>query len=85
MFYEDLTPSSGQKSWKRPASASESERRIAENRRVLSHAFSGSDGEKDRRYLLLSNLQNSYVLKHCCHLTTIPDSTENLVHELIKS
>ncbi|XP_055385298.1 protein disabled isoform X6 [Condylostylus longicornis] len=38
--------------WKRPASASESERRLtAENRRVLSHNQSGgSDGEKERRF-----------------------------------
>uniref|UniRef100_A0A1B0DIN3 Uncharacterized protein n=1 Tax=Phlebotomus papatasi TaxID=29031 RepID=A0A1B0DIN3_PHLPP len=55
---EDLTPT-GQASkggtvaaWKRPASASESERRLAESRRMLSHAttLSGSDGEKDRRF-----------------------------------
>ncbi|XP_055686772.1 protein disabled isoform X3 [Lutzomyia longipalpis] len=55
---EDLTPT-GQvvkapsvAAWKRPASASESERRLAENRRMLSHAtaLSGSDGEKDRRF-----------------------------------
>uniref|UniRef100_A0A1L8DMT4 Putative adaptor protein disabled n=1 Tax=Nyssomyia neivai TaxID=330878 RepID=A0A1L8DMT4_9DIPT len=38
--------------WKRPASASESERRLAENRLMLSHTtpLSGSDGEKDRRF-----------------------------------
>ncbi|GAB0086756.1 Protein disabled [Sergentomyia squamirostris] len=57
---EDVTPT-GSKSavgpapaaWKRPASASESERRLAESRRMLSHAttaMSGSDGEKDRRF-----------------------------------
>lgn len=43
----DMNPA-GQRSWKRPASASESERKLAENRRMNS-AISGSDGEKDRR------------------------------------
>lgn len=43
----ELTPTSSQKSWKRPASASESERRLAESRRT--HTLPGSDGEKDRR------------------------------------
>lgn len=45
----DLTPTSAQKSWKRPASASESERRLAESRRALGNTLSGSDGEKERR------------------------------------
>lgn len=46
----DLTPTSSQKSWKRPASASESDRRLSENRRVLAtNTLPGSDGEKDRR------------------------------------
>lgn len=44
----DITPTTGQRAWKRPASASESERKLAENRR-LNPAISGSDGEKDRR------------------------------------
>lgn len=44
----DVTQTAGQRSWKRPASASESERKLAENRR-LNPAVSGSDGEKDRR------------------------------------
>ncbi|XP_037905008.1 protein disabled isoform X3 [Hermetia illucens] len=52
---EDTVPApvpqvSSQKGWKRPSSASESERRLAENRRVLCHTLSGSDGEKDRRF-----------------------------------
>ncbi|KAJ6642969.1 Protein disabled, partial [Pseudolycoriella hygida] len=47
---EELTPTSSQKSWKRPASASESERRLAENRRSLTHTLPGSDGEKDKRF-----------------------------------
>lgn len=42
--------STGHRPWKRPASASESERKLAESRR-LNPAVSGSDGEKDRRYL----------------------------------
>lgn len=50
VFTADVTPTTGQKAWKRPASASESERKLAENRRVLNQALSGSDGEKDRRY-----------------------------------
>lgn len=45
----ELTPTSSQKSWKRPASASETERRLAESRRTLTHTLPGSDGEKDRR------------------------------------
>lgn len=52
LFYiSDLTPTSSQKSWKRPASASESDRKLAENRRVLTHTLPGSDGEKDRRFV----------------------------------
>ncbi|KAG4073767.1 hypothetical protein HA402_000991 [Bradysia odoriphaga] len=47
---EELTPTSSQKSWKRPASASESERRLTESRRALTHTLPGSDGEKDRRF-----------------------------------
>lgn len=44
-------PLPGQKSWKRPSSAADSERRLAESRRVaaLGQTPSGSDGEKDRR------------------------------------
>lgn len=41
----------GQKAWTRPASASESERKLAEARK-LNQAFSGSDGEKERGYVL---------------------------------
>lgn len=44
----DINSAATQRAWKRPASASESERKLAENRR-LNQAFSGSDGEKDRR------------------------------------
>lgn len=51
VFGLDMTPT-GQRSWKRPASASESERKLAENRR-LNAAITGSDGEKDRRYCFL--------------------------------
>ncbi|XP_053957072.1 protein disabled [Anastrepha ludens] len=42
----------GQKSWKRPSSAADSERRLAESRRAatLGQTLSGSDGEKDRRF-----------------------------------
>ncbi|XP_059609175.1 protein disabled isoform X2 [Phlebotomus argentipes] len=54
---EEVTPTGQTKTaslaaWKRPASASESERRLAESRRMLSHGttLSGSDGEKDRRF-----------------------------------
>ncbi|XP_011181034.1 protein disabled [Zeugodacus cucurbitae] len=45
-------PLPGQKSWKRPSSAADSERRLAESRRVaaLGQTPSGSDGEKDRRF-----------------------------------
>ncbi|XP_067646093.1 protein disabled isoform X2 [Eurosta solidaginis] len=45
-------PLPGQKSWKRPSSAAESERRHAEGRRAVAHGQtpSGSDGEKDRRF-----------------------------------
>nr|XP_036220077.1 protein disabled isoform X3 [Bactrocera oleae] len=45
-------PLPGQKSWKRPTSAADSERRLAESRRVavLGQTPSGSDGEKDRRF-----------------------------------
>ncbi|XP_055322685.1 protein disabled isoform X6 [Sitodiplosis mosellana] len=46
---EDHIPTAGQRSWKRPASASESERKLAERSR-LNPAVSGSDGEKDRRF-----------------------------------
>lgn len=48
-FIIDLTPTSAQKAWKRPASASESERRLAESRRSLGQPLSGSDGEKEQR------------------------------------
>lgn len=48
-FIIDLTPTSAQKSWKRPASVSEPDRRLGENRRNLVHTLSGSDGEKDKR------------------------------------
>ncbi|XP_031633424.1 protein disabled isoform X4 [Contarinia nasturtii] len=47
---EDVTPTTGNRSWKRPASASESERKLAESNRRLNPAISGSDGEKDRRF-----------------------------------
>ncbi|XP_032598970.1 protein disabled [Drosophila grimshawi] len=40
----------GQKSWKRPASAAETERRLAESRRAAVLAQTPSDGEKDRRF-----------------------------------
>ncbi|XP_070064824.1 protein disabled [Drosophila virilis] len=40
----------GQKSWKRPASAAETERRLAESRRAAALAQTPSDGEKDRRF-----------------------------------
>ncbi|XP_012162440.1 protein disabled isoform X3 [Ceratitis capitata] len=45
-------PLPGQKSWKRPSSAADSERRLAESRRVATLGLtpSGSDGEKDRRF-----------------------------------
>ncbi|XP_017483213.1 PREDICTED: protein disabled [Rhagoletis zephyria] len=45
-------PLPGQKSWKRPSSAADSERRLAESRRAvaLGQTPSGSDGEKDRRF-----------------------------------
>lgn len=44
-----MPPATNQKSWKRPASASESDKKLAENRRAHNNALSGSDGEKDRR------------------------------------
>lgn len=44
-FSAEIIGASGQKSWKRPASASESERR-----RNMGSNLSGSDGEKERRY-----------------------------------
>ncbi|XP_034656650.1 protein disabled isoform X3 [Drosophila subobscura] len=40
----------GQKSWKRPASAAETERRLAENRRAVALGQTPSDGEKERRF-----------------------------------
>ncbi|KAH8415624.1 hypothetical protein KR222_006793 [Zaprionus bogoriensis] len=40
----------GQKSWKRPASAAETERRLAESRRAAALVQTPSDGEKDRRF-----------------------------------
>ncbi|XP_017861608.1 PREDICTED: protein disabled [Drosophila arizonae] len=40
----------GQKSWKRPASAAETERRLAESRRAAALGQTPSDGEKDRRF-----------------------------------
>ncbi|XP_030386443.1 protein disabled [Scaptodrosophila lebanonensis] len=40
----------GQKSWKRPSSAAETERRLAESRRAAALAQTPSDGEKDRRF-----------------------------------
>ncbi|KAM8710021.1 hypothetical protein ACLKA7_016767 [Drosophila subpalustris] len=40
----------GQKSWKRPASAAETERRLAESRRAAALAQTPSDNEKDRRF-----------------------------------
>jgi disabled homolog 2 len=40
---------STQKSWNRPSSASESERRLADRNRILMNPLSGSDGE-DRRF-----------------------------------
>uniref|UniRef100_W8ACH3 Protein disabled n=1 Tax=Ceratitis capitata TaxID=7213 RepID=W8ACH3_CERCA len=48
----DEPPLPGQKSWKRPSSAADSERRLAESRRVATLGLtpSGSDGEKDRRF-----------------------------------
>lgn len=39
----------GQKSWKRPASAADTERRLAESRRAAALVQTPSDGEKDRR------------------------------------
>ncbi|XP_055845408.1 protein disabled isoform X2 [Episyrphus balteatus] len=47
---EPPPPGHGQKGWKRPSSASESERRLAESRRAMGNTPSGSDGEKDRRF-----------------------------------
>lgn len=46
-----VIPTTGQKSWKRPSSAAESERRLVESRRApaVPQTLSGSDGEKDRR------------------------------------
>ncbi|EDW33732.1 GL13284 [Drosophila persimilis] len=38
----------GQKSWKRPASAAETERRLAESRRAVALGQTPSDGEKER-------------------------------------
>ncbi|BFF98947.1 protein disabled [Drosophila madeirensis] len=40
----------GQKSWKRPASAAETERRLAESRRAVALGQTPSDGEKERRF-----------------------------------
>ncbi|KAH8296214.1 hypothetical protein KR054_003120 [Drosophila jambulina] len=40
----------GQKSWKRPASAAETERRLAESRRAAALGQTPSDGEKERRF-----------------------------------
>lgn len=45
LFIAEIISASGQKSWKRPASASES----VERRRNPGPALSGSDGEKERR------------------------------------
>ncbi|XP_055915340.1 protein disabled isoform X2 [Eupeodes corollae] len=47
---EPPPPGHAQKGWKRPSSASESERRLAESRRAMGNTPSGSDGEKDRRF-----------------------------------
>lgn len=47
--HSEMTPTTNQKSWKRPASASESDKKLAENRRAHNNTLSGSDGEKDRR------------------------------------
>lgn len=49
MLIADLTPTSSQKSWKRPTSATESDRRLPEHRRGVLNPLPGSDGEKDRR------------------------------------
>lgn len=52
-LFLDLTPTS-QKSWKRPSSVSESDKKFTD-RRGLSHSvLPGSDGEKDRRYFDLT-------------------------------
>ncbi|KAH8303544.1 hypothetical protein KR018_002561 [Drosophila ironensis] len=40
----------GQKSWKRPASAADTERRLAESRRAAALGQTPSDGEKERRF-----------------------------------
>ncbi|XP_034136249.1 protein disabled-like isoform X3 [Drosophila guanche] len=40
----------GQKSWKRPASVAETERRLAESRRAVALGQTPSDGEKERRF-----------------------------------
>ncbi|XP_017080974.1 protein disabled isoform X2 [Drosophila eugracilis] len=40
----------GQKSWKRPASAADTERRLAESRRAVALGQTPSDGEKERRF-----------------------------------
>lgn len=49
IFFIDLTPTTSQKTWKRPASATESEKKLSESRRAASGVLSGSDGEKDKR------------------------------------
>lgn len=41
--------STGKSTWKRPQSATEPDRRISDNKRVLQNPTIGSDGEKDRR------------------------------------
>lgn len=45
----DLTPTSSQKSWKRPASVSESDKKLVDRRGLSQSVLPGSDGEKDRR------------------------------------